>query len=171
MFGCEVAITRKPLPVALCAWRSLRALFLLSLCITLSSCGILVPVIDSFRQAGITPKDRKALLPKEIKKFQEALYWSNLGDAMALVATDQQDEVQEILQNQLEGYRVTESKVGYIKYDDFAWEGKAQVTVRSYRVPHYVVMDRKQEQVWKFSAGAGWQLHSITFEEVGAEGK
>ena len=51
---------------------------------SLQACFI-VPVIDAFKKVGATEGDRMALLPKEVKKYGDALTWSDQMELMALV--------------------------------------------------------------------------------------
>ena len=131
----------------------------LSVLFFLSGC-FLAPFIESFKSAGATQSDREALLPRDLKRFTEALSWGNAEPVMALVDDSARKEIQEQLNEKSETERVVESKVTAVTYDEDSYKASVAVKVKYYRIPYYVVQERKEKLEWKFSLGTGWKLTS-----------
>lgn len=138
--------------------RAMLISLLLASC-AMSGC-IFVPAIDAYNQMGLSKVDREKLLPKEVKKFQEALYWSQSQEALQYVREDRRAEVGPDLFKSLENTRVVESKTGSIEYDADSYKATVTVLVRFYKVPFYIVTDRTEKQVWEFTLSDGWKYVS-----------
>jgi hypothetical protein len=131
-------------------------------------CGcFLVPAYDSFRKTGVTESQRIDLLPQELKRFTEALYWGKPGEALAFVAAEHVDELREGFAVSRENIRVVESKVTDIRFNDGAQEADVQMTVRYYQIPFFVVKDRQEQQKWEFGLTDGWKLKAREISERG----
>jgi hypothetical protein len=130
-----------------------------SVLLFLSGC-FLAPFIESFKSAGATQSDREALLPKDLKRFTEALSWGSPEPVLALVDDSARKDIQEQLNEKSETERVVESKVTGVTYEDDSYKASVAVKVKYYRIPYYVVQERKEQLEWKFSLGTGWRLTS-----------
>lgn len=139
-------------------------LLLPALCLLLSGC-FMAPFIGAFKQAGVTRSDREALLPKEVKRFNDALFWGNSGPIMSMVDESAREEIGNQVAEASDVERVVESKVLKVSYDEDAYEADVQVKVRFYRVPYYMVRDRVEHQRWKFSFNDGWQISARSLDE------
>lgn len=120
----------------------------------------LAPTIDSMRRAGVTPASRRSLLPENLKKFHDALYWGSPNEIMRYVDSEGWPEISKQVADMQDTERVVESKVKNVEFDDGAFEAKVSVTVRSFKVGYYVVTDRIEKQTWSFSMTDGWKIVS-----------
>jgi hypothetical protein len=133
----------------------------LLLLVSLSAC-IFAPTIDSVRRAGLTEGSRQGLLPESLKNFNEALQWGSSQDAINYIDPEGQDienmanQIQQLAQEE----KVVESKILGIDFKENAFKAIVNVNVRAYKVPYYVVTDRKEKQIWKFSLSDGWKINS-----------
>lgn len=121
---------------------------------------VVVPLIDGFSQMGLSRSDREMLLPKQVKKFHEALYWGKPMEAVSMVKEESREAAAEELQKKIEGVRIVESKMESVQYKDESQKATVKVNIRHYKVPFYVVVDRIEEQSWEFSRSNGWQYVS-----------
>ena len=128
--------------------------------LAISSC-VLVPVIDSVKKAGLTEGDRQALLGKRVKAFHESLYWGSTDDALLFVEDESKEDVAQKLDGIGDSEKVIETKVKTVNFEDNSFTAKVSLTVRSYKVPYYVVNDRHEKQTWIFSLTDGWKLKSL----------
>ena len=140
--------------------KTFRTLVILLYCALMLQGCPLAPAIDSLRESGFTQSSRVQLLPKDMKKFSDALQWGDPQAAMFYVTEEGQSGVGEALKELRGDVRVVESKVRDVKFDPDAYEADVTVAIKYYKVPYYVVTDLNQHQVWKFSHSSGWQLHS-----------
>lgn len=138
----------------------MKKLVLLPLILMLSSC-ILVPVIDSFKKAGLTENDRKALLPPNLKKFHDSLHWGSINDAMVFVAPENASEISDYLNETSEEQKIVESKIKSVKFDEGAYTATVEVKTRAYKIPVYIVTDKTERETWKCSFGNDWKLAAI----------
>ena len=135
------------------------ALASIALLLAASGC-ILVPAIESVSKAGLTAGDREALLPDVIKQFNESLYWGTPGKALKLVAEDYRAGFMAEYRKKDPSEHVVESKPEMFDYSDDAFSAKVDVLIKYYKVPFYVVENRRELQVWNFSLTGGWKLAS-----------
>ena len=146
---------------------ALRALPFLLPVFLLAGC-FLAPTLDSLSKTGLTPRDRRALLPERIKLFQDSLYWGSADDALAVVLPESREALRSELRGLQKKERLVDSKVDGIDFSDQAFEATVEITMRSYRIPVYVVESRTERQSWTFSIASGWMLKS---REVVATGE
>lgn len=132
---------------------------------SLSSC-ILAPAIDSFKQLGVTKSDRTALLPTTLKRFHDSLYWGKPQEAMELVVSDARPELSEELQAIAEDERVVDSKIRRVDFSEDASNAKVQVAIKFFKVPFYIVNERRELQEWTFSVSNGWKLRDRQVEKA-----
>jgi len=130
----------------------------------LTGCGIFAPLIQSARSVGVTPSDRRNLLPEELAKFNNALYWGSFDDALSRTLPEAREEILTQIRKNRELERLVESKVDYIDYAEDAYSAKVEITTKYYRVPFYVVTDRNEQQTWKFTISGGWKLSARTIK-------
>lgn len=152
----------KTLGLITCSSRLLRwglffALFLTAL--PLQGC-ILAPIVEGVRQSGVTKGDRMALLPEEVKKFNDSLSWRDSDLTLKYVTDTGRREILEQLKKQSENEHIVESRTGFSEFSDDAYDATLQVAVKYYLVPYYIVKERREEQRWKFSLTEGWKLDS-----------
>ena len=131
----------------------------------LSGC-FLAPAIDSFNQLGVTESDRVKLLPQQIKRFQDALYWSSPQEALTYAAAENRTEISQQLRNKKAEERIVESKIENVDFKDNAYSANVEVSVRYFVVPYYIVSRRLEDQGWRFSLTDGWKLVSLDVKPV-----
>lgn len=124
--------------------------------VSFSGC-VLAPAIDSFRRAGVMEDDRRALLPKRVQRFYEALYWGKPTEALSFVTDEGREQVRRALKQRKEE-RVVESELADVRFQNEAYEAHVEVVIRYYKVPYYVVEERREKQLWKFGLADGWKL-------------
>ena len=141
----------------------MRRLFFLVILVlvgtNLTGC-FLAPAISSMKEAGLTEADRMTRLSKDIKIFQDALYWGDQNTALAYVLPDNFESFQQTIRASKKNERIVESKVESANFTEDAYAATVEITVRSYRVPYYVVQDRLERQQWKFTLADGWKIAS-----------
>ncbi len=123
-----------------------------------TGCGLIAPVAESFHSVGITAGDRKGLLPDQLSKFNNALFWGRGQDALRYVTPEGRDSVLEQLRKGRDEERVVESKVGIIDFSEDGYDATVDVTFKYFKVPFYIVTERKELQKWKFTISDGWKL-------------
>lgn len=132
----------------------------------MSVCGssgcIVLPALEGYSKLGLSKSDREKLLPKALKDFHGALYWSDPMSASAFVKEEGRGETLEKLRKSVDGVRVVESKIESIIYDDDSEKADVRVNIRAYKVPYYVVEDHKYIEKWEFTLSDGWQYVSQT---------
>ena len=130
------------------------------LCFLSSGCGLIAPIMGSVHSAGFTAGDRKALLPEELKKYNTALYWGSADEALSLVLPEGREAVVAQLRKSREKERLVESKVNFVDYDADGYTAKVEVEYKFYKIPVYIVTERREKQEWKFTLSDGWKLLS-----------
>lgn len=140
-------------------------LFIILNIVCLQGC-VIAPVIDAYSQIGLSRGDRERLLTKQVKAFNEKLYWGKPAEAMQYVKDAERGKAAGELKAITEGVRIVESQIDGIEYDESSYKAAVTVLVKSYKVPYFVVTDRKERQHWEFSFSNGWEFVSI--EEVKA---
>ena len=138
-----------------------RVLFAIALAFACSGCALVGALIDSYSRAGFTQGDREAYLAEAVRNFNEALYWNNQSKALSYVLDDVRATVVAELRRKKNEERVVETKIEEVTFSDNSYTADVELTIRSYRVPYYVVADHQQKQRWKFSTSSGWKLESL----------
>ena len=123
----------------------------------------LAPAIDSFKKLGVSESDRQALLPQQIKRFNEALHWATGDQVLSLVLPESREVIAKELESEGEDMKVVDTKITETVFDDGARKANVKVMLRYYKVPYYVVKTRKETQSWVFSVSSGWLLESREF--------
>lgn len=136
-----------------------KSFTLLCLFLVLPGC-FLAPTMDSISRAGLTPGDREALLPERIKKYGDSLYWGNPNQALAFVDPGAKEKILDELRSRSPDEKIVETKVLIMDFNEDAFVANVDVLIRSYKVPFYIVNERKERQVWNFSFTKGWRLAS-----------
>ena len=148
-------------------WFGLALLFL-----ALTGCQILVPVIDGFKQMGVTEGDRKNLLKPQVQGFQGAIGGGDLDGALSYLHSDapqlRQAVIDEIRRTKHKE-KVVDSQIDMVIYADDANRADVEVLVKYFRVPYYVVNRRVEMGEWEFSLNDGWKLKARTVQELPEE--
>ncbi len=129
--------------------------------LTLSSCIILAPIIDSVQKAGLTESGRQGALATSIKDYHQALYWQRPNQALAFVRDDKREQLADQIVKGHKDERVVDSKVDYINWTNSSFEAEVDVVAKYYKSPFYIVHERIEKQQWEFSMVSGWKLVSI----------
>jgi len=135
----------------------------------LTGCPIVVPVIDSFKQMGMTEGDRKNLLKPVVMGFQRALSSGDLDGALSYLKADdprlRQSIIDEVRSNKHKE-KVVDSNMDLVLYSDEARRAEVEVLVKYFEVPYYVVRQRVEKGDWEFSHKDGWKLVARSVHEV-----
>lgn len=146
---------------------SLRVVFVLGLLACLQGC-VLAPLIQSYKQIGVSESDRQQLLQDSVKDFQRALYWGQAGEAVALTEEASQEELRKLIRTSRKSEKIVESKVDYVEFGDESMDAEVEVVVKYYKVPFYVVNERTERQKWNFSYSSGWKYVSREIVDNGS---
>ena len=99
---------------------------------------------------------RTQLLNERLTKFNRALYWGSINEAMLYVKSENRSDFYRKVKKQ----KKEEQLVDYDISDVFLEENDkalVEVAVRYYKVPHYIVKTREERQVWEFyPLNGGW---------------
>lgn len=134
-----------------------RIVLLILLPVVFSGC-FLAPAIDSFKRLGVTRDDRMRLLAPQVKKFEESMSWDDSSSALAMVDEKQRVALSGEFRRQLKSERVVDHKIVNLEFSDDAYTATAEVVVRAFKVPYYVVRERTELQKWRFNVSDGWKL-------------
>lgn len=156
----QTAITRTSEKSSIRLLRKLSVFLLLGVFVASSSGCFLAPAIDSFNKLGVTSSDRQALLAERIKLFSDALYWGEPSEAMLFVAPAHRVTLEPEFRRIKKQEKIVENKIESVEFSEDARKAKVEMTVRSYKVPFYVVNDRTEIQNWEFNLSDGWLLAS-----------
>lgn len=128
-----------------------------------SSCVILAPIINTFKETGAMQADREMLLHKAVKKFHQ-LQATRTPEQSATFA---KDEIKAEMANQLRAQgkreRIIESMISTLEFQEESHKATLVMNVKYYRVMQSVVKERLVEEKWEFvSTAQGWKVASIT---------
>ena len=139
--------------------------------LVLPSC-VLTPLIQGYKDLGVSESDRMQLLPLNMKKFQDALYWGDPTEALNYVVSDSRLQMEpELNKLRKKTMRIVDSRVDSVSWGDSARDATVKIAMQYYAVPVYIVKERTDEQVWVFETTGGWKLKSTkTIDETGARG-
>ena len=128
--------------------------------------GCFVPhLIAGVQDTGLTVNSRRSLLPKEVKEFQEAVYYNNVMKALTKVADEMKESVKGDLMSRKERERIVEYKVEFSDFDESAYRAKVDVAVKYFEIPRYVVQTRIEKEDWHYITPGGWKLVDRKFEQ------
>lgn len=136
-----------------------KAVMILVCTLVLNGC-VLVPFIDSYKKMGVSKTDRMALLEEQLKGYHSALADRRGGRALGYIHDEQRDQFRSVLREIQKKERIVDSEVDFVDFDEDAYEATAEVSIRSYQVPYYIVNERFEKETWKFSLASGWKLYS-----------
>ncbi len=136
-----------------------RSIVLVLLVASLQGC-VLAPLIQSYKQIGVSESDRQRLLQDSVNNFQRALYWGQAGEAIALTEDGSQEELRRLIRDSRKSEKIVESKVDFVEYGQDSMDADVEVVVKYYKVPFYVVNERIERQKWNFSYSSGWRYVS-----------
>ena len=130
--------------------------------LSLSGC-MLAPAIDSFNQLGVTKADRMQLLPLNVKRYQDALYWGRPDEALMYVLDTSRPALSDNLRVSRKSERIMESSVEGVDYSEDAYTAEVEVIVRFLNTKFHtnVIEERTEQQEWAFSVNEGWKLKSV----------
>lgn len=120
----------------------------------------LAPAIDSFNKLGVTASDRQALLEDRFRKFSDALYWGEPGEAITFVTPESRADLEPVFRRIRKQEKIVDTKIESVGFSDNAFTAKIEVTQKYYRVPYYVVNERTESQEWEFHVNGGWLMVS-----------
>jgi hypothetical protein len=136
-------------------------LFVIVVILLFFSGCVLVPVLDSVKNSGITEYQRKALLEKEIKNLQNARFWGERPDLMIYFNPENLDALQREPLMVPEGQRMVSSKIIMTTYEKEAFKAQAEVKINFYDTNSLIVSSREELQNWDFISGTGWKLSAL----------
>ena len=139
------------------------------LAVTLSGCPVVVPIIDSFKQAGVTAGDRKNLLKPVVQNFHRSMTSGDLDGVLSLVDEEAPTLREALIQEMRTSKRkvtVVDTQVDLTMFEDDAYIAQVDVLVKYFEVPYYVVNRRIEKETCKFSLSGGWKISSRLIENI-----
>jgi hypothetical protein len=128
----------------------------------LSSCMILAPIISSFKETGATQSDREMLFQKAIKEFHTLEATRNPEQAAVFAKSENKMAMANTFRERSLSERIVESTIGLLEYQDEARKAFVTVNKKYFRVPQYMVKERREKETWEFiSSLEGWRIASI----------
>lgn len=128
----------------------------------LSSCMILAPIISSFKDTGATQGDREMLFQKAIKEFHSLEATRNPEQAAVFAKSENKMAMANNFRDKSHTERIVESTIGLLEFQDEARKALVTVNKKYFRVPQYMVKERREKETWEFvSALEGWRISSI----------
>ena len=132
----------------------------LTLAVFIQTGCIFVPIIDGVKKVGLTKSDREALLTPKVKDFQDLVYWSKFQEAGVFIKEDVRGDQLRELSRKYKDYRLVDSKIDFIDFNESGDAATVSVTARRFKVPFYIVEDYAEDQKWEFSLSDGWRFVS-----------
>ena len=139
--------------------------FIFALLLNLTGC-IVAPLVDAFNKIGLTESDRVALLTPDVKGFNEALIWGDKSRALAYASEKSREKISEQLDELGEEMKVVDSKIKDIEFKEDSYKASVSTVMRYYKVPYYVVKNRKEIQEWVFDLQSGWKMSERTVKDI-----
>ena len=135
---------------------------------TFSGCLFAVPVIQGFKDAGLTENDRATLLQESLKRFHHALEDGNRTRLLAYASEEFRDTFKHTLRQYSRFERVVGAEVDFVDFEDEGYKAKVESFVKYYKQSYYIVKERLVAQTWEYTYSGGWKLHGyeVLEEEV-----
>lgn len=140
-------------------------LFLVILFLNLTACQIFVPLIEGFKDTGMTESDRAQLLQKELKQFHFALTDSDRSRAMAFATGDFLLDFKNIVRQMSRNERQVSAQVDFVEMQESAFKAEVEVFFKYFRQTDYIVKERLVKESWEYSRGSGWKLSGFKVME------
>lgn len=121
---------------------------------------VLAPVISAVSDLGATEGDRQRLLNKDLKTLNDALASGRYAEALRFVAEDKRQEFKKDFRRNEEDEKIVDTKIYGIDFIEDSYKADVEIGVKYYKVPYFVVNERKELQTWQFSMSGGWQMIS-----------
>lgn len=142
-----------------------KLLNLLFCLVAFASGCVFVPVIQGVRDIGLTKDSRVELLSKQLKSFNDDIYWENAGGLRAVIDEEMPPDQRELLVEKRKGQKIVSSEVQRTDVNDDATEATVTVIFRKYHSNRLVVEECPEKQFWIFRAGKGWMIKGRHLEE------
>jgi hypothetical protein len=136
------------------------------ICSALSGC-IAVPFIAGYKEMGFSKDDRMRLFEEELKEYSHALSDGRPSKLASFVPETKQNSFRRDVRAMLRERKIVDSKIDLVEFDKDAQTADADIIVRYYRIPQYVVKEEYESQKWEFSVSDGWKLVSREVEQEG----
>jgi hypothetical protein len=124
----------------------------------LPSCVAVSSFIQAYSEIGMSESDRAGLLTKTMKDYGNAVYWGDAGKILAFSTEDFQESLKGQLRKAKGKERVVETEVDFVDFKEESNLAEVDFKVKYYKVPYYVVEERRELLTWKFDLGSGWKL-------------
>lgn len=149
--------------------KNLKFVIFVFVCAYSFSGCVLTPLIQGYKDLGVTESDRMRLLPLNMKKFQDALYWGDPTEALMYVTDDSKLSMEpELNKLRKKTMRIVDSRVDSVDWASGAREATVKVALQYFAVPVYIVKERTDEQHWVFETDGGWKIKSTKTVEDSA---
>lgn len=144
------------------------ACFVTLVCV-LSACLFAVPIIQGFKEVGLTEADRATLLTQELKHFHHAVQDGNRMRALQYADEQFRDEFKNLLRQYSRHEKVVDTEIDFVDLADEANTAEVEIFLKYYKQPYYVVKERLIKELWKFTVSSGWKLHAFDIEDEDVE--
>jgi hypothetical protein len=144
--------------------RFVQVLGTVLIAVSVNGC-IFVPLIDAFKKQGLTESDRQALLPNDLKRFHDTLSQGSVPGALKYATNEARNSLAQQFEGVGDSEKVVDAKVANVEFVDASYKALADISVRYFKIPYYVVHTRKERQEWVFSVSDGWKIASRTVKD------
>jgi hypothetical protein len=132
--------------------------------VLLNGC-IAVPFIAGYKEMGFSKEDRMRLFEEELKNYSHALSDGRPSKLASFVPDTKQNSFRRDVRAMLKERKIVDSKIDLVEFDKNADTAEAEIIVRYYRIPQYIVKEEYESHKWQFSVSDGWKLISREVEQ------
>jgi hypothetical protein len=100
-----------------------------------------------------------------LKKFHETLSQGSVPGALKYATSDARIALAKQFEGLGESEKVVDAKVANVEFVESSYKALADISVRYFKIPYYVVHTRKERQEWVFSVSDGWKIASRTVKD------
>ena len=111
---------------------------------------------------------RRQMLNQDIGKFHRFTTRGQFDMAIRMVSPEAQADFIAKQEREKKKERVVEKEIEDVEFNSDSNEATVSVLVRYFKQPAYVVMERKEEEVWAYDTTEGWKW--VKAEKVASEG-
>ncbi|MCB0336139.1 MAG: hypothetical protein KDD62_07525, partial [Bdellovibrionales bacterium] len=119
---------------------------------------VLVPIISSFKEMGVTKEDRARILENDVKQFNYAIAEGRSMAALKYVQDEYQSEFKDQLRGVSRDEKIVDASVSFVDLSEDGYHADVEMLVRFFNKSRMIVNERLEKQRWYFSMSDGWRL-------------
>jgi hypothetical protein len=133
--------------------------------VSLSACQLFVPLIQGFKESGLTATDRAEMLTKEVKNFHYALTESDRMRALAYATPEFVPKFKDVLRAMSRQEKQVSSQVDFTEMSDDGYKSEIEVFFKYYKQTNYIVRERLVKESWVYNYTSGWKINNFQVME------